>query len=210
MIPSKDLKHTEQIGSGSFGRVYKGEWRFAEVAIKYCTVITKMDAFQHEADLMTNMLQHPNIVQPFGITKKGEFSIGIVMEYCAGGSLDKLLFNPKNDISKEEKIRYAVEIAHGLEHLHNSEIVHRDLAARNILLTVEGKSKITDFGLSRVLKVPEGKTYSNFGPIRWMVVMFYNQAIVLNLPGNFYLGTRGTEVCLFSKIRCMELWDCLV
>jgi serine/threonine protein kinase len=59
--------------------------------------------------------------------------------------LDKLLFDTKEHISNEKKIEWIHEIANGMCHLHNHNIVHRDLAARNILLTSGGDPKISVF-----------------------------------------------------------------
>jgi serine/threonine protein kinase len=64
---------------------------------------------------------------------------------CFGiaGSLDKLLFNSNQQLSKEEVIELVRGIAAGMYHLHKHNIVHRDLAARNILLTPNREPKIS-------------------------------------------------------------------
>jgi len=104
----------------------------------------------------------------FGVSLDGPQPV-IVMEYCAGGSLDRILFDSNLKLSDEHKIRLVRGIAAGMLHLHEHNIVHRDLAARNILLTGSGDPKISDFGMSRILqKEEEGKTKKNLGPIRWM------------------------------------------
>lgn len=105
----------------------------------------------------------------FGVAIDGPHPI-LVLEYCAGGSLDKLLFEKKQPITNEAKIQFVKGIARGMLHLHNHNIIHRDLAARNILLSATGEPKISDFGMSRVLarKDEEGQTKTNIGPIRWM------------------------------------------
>lgn len=112
---------------------------------------------------------HPNVVQTFGISVDGPLPY-IVLEFCGGGSLDTKLFDDGVSFSLEEKVRLIKGIARGLLHLHNHNIVHRDLAARNILLTVNNEPKISDFGMSRLLKEEsqKGQTKNNFGPIRWM------------------------------------------
>jgi serine/threonine protein kinase len=58
----------------------------------------------------------------------------IVMEYCPGGSLDKLLADKQVDLTVEDQLRFIKGIAAGMLHLHASNIVHRDLAARNVLV----------------------------------------------------------------------------
>jgi STE20-like kinase len=56
------------------------------------------------------------------------------MEYCPGGSLDLLLFDPTQPLTAEYQFRLILGIARGMLHLHKNNIVHRDLAARNILV----------------------------------------------------------------------------
>jgi len=82
-----------------------------------------------------------------------------------------LLFDRHDEqgISNERKMELIQGIARGIFHLHKHNIVHRDLATRNILLSGNGDPKISDFGLSRILEQSEeGKTKSEFGPVRWM------------------------------------------
>jgi len=117
---------------------------------------------------MVELPPHPNVVQMFGISLDGPQPI-IILEYCGGGSLDRVLYDSNEKLSEEFKMRMVRGIALGMLHLHKYNIVHRDLAARNILLTSSGDPKISDFGMSRVLqKVDEGKTNTGFGPVCWM------------------------------------------
>jgi serine/threonine protein kinase len=92
-----------------------------------------------------------------------------MLEYCAGGSLDKYLFGTDIQLTEETTISLVAGIAKGMLHLHKNNIIHRDLAARNILLTEAKQPKISDFGMSRLLQQQqEGKTNTNVGPLRWM------------------------------------------
>jgi len=116
---------------------------------------------------MINLRPHPNVVQILGVSVDGA-DIALVLEFCEGGSLDNLLFNSAHEIPAKEQIRLAYEIAQGLLHIHMANIVHRDLASRNILLSKDLHAKISDFGLSRMVRHNEGKTKSNIGPIKWM------------------------------------------
>jgi len=122
---------------------------------------------------MISLPPHPNVVRMYGVSIDGTQPI-IVMEYCAGGSLDKVLYDTEEHISDEQKIRWVHEIALGMCHLHKHSIVHRDLAARNILLSLSdlanAQPKIADFGMSRVLEqtASEGNTLNRVGPALWM------------------------------------------
>jgi serine/threonine protein kinase len=109
------------------------------------------------------------VVQTFGISVDGALPC-IVLEFCGGGSLDTKLFDNEAHITLDEKVKLIKGMARGLLHLHQNNVVHRDLAARNILLTKSGEPKISDFGMSRLLKEAsqKGQTKNNIGPIRWM------------------------------------------
>jgi len=85
---------------------------------------------------------HPNVVQVFGVSLDGPQPV-IVLEYCNGGSLDKLLCDSKVKLNEEYKIQLVRGIAAGLFHLYKHNIVHRDLAARNILLANSNEPKIS-------------------------------------------------------------------
>jgi predicted Ser/Thr protein kinase len=167
-IPYKSLVFTKEIGAGSYGKVFLGEWRGAEVAIKVNNTVTDMEGFLAEAKLTLGIAPHPNLVQTFGVSLDGAYPC-IVLEFCGGGSLDKLVFN-KDVMTAAKRKEFALKIAYGLIHLHNNNIVHRDLAARNILLSTEGQPKVSDFGMSRIIQDEEakGKTKTNVGPLRWM------------------------------------------
>ncbi len=79
---------------------------------------------------------HPNVLLTLGITQLNSKTIGLVMEYCAGGSLwSQLQGHPPK--SKQQVIDMLVSIASGLEHLHSHGIIHRDVAARNVLVSIQ-------------------------------------------------------------------------
>jgi len=121
-------------------------------------------------DNFSGIAPHPNLVQTFGVSLDGPNPC-IVLEFCGGGSLDKLLENSPNQLDNTAKRQIAMKIAYGLLHLHQNNIVHRDLAARNILLANDGTPKISDFGMSRVITSASsvGRTKQTIGPLRWMV-----------------------------------------
>jgi preprotein translocase subunit YajC/predicted Ser/Thr protein kinase len=167
-IPFEEIEVGEELGRGSYGKVRMGRWNDVVVALKFCKKKGKIDDFFKEINLMTALPSHPNVVQVFGVCMGGPQPI-LVMEYCSGGSLDRLLFDSQKQLDDKDKIHFAKGIARGMLHLHNHNIVHRDLAARNILLSGHSEPKISDFGMSRVLQQEdEGKTETNIGPIRWM------------------------------------------
>jgi predicted Ser/Thr protein kinase len=165
-IPFKELVIKKMIGSGSFGKVYIGKWRGSDVAIKVNNMIQDTKGFLDEAKLTLSMPPHPNLVQTFGVSIDSNHPC-IVLEFCDGGSLDKIVFNHRLNVDEQRALVKGV--AFGLAHLHSHKIVHRDLAVRNILLD-KGIPKISDFGMSRVLseEAEQGKTNTTVGPVRWM------------------------------------------
>jgi serine/threonine protein kinase len=150
-ISLSEIAIVKELGEGSYGKVCLGKWRAARVALKFCKNKENLDEFINEMKLMIELPPHPNVVQVFGVSLDGPQPV-IVMEYCAGGSLDTLLFDSNTKLSDEQKLRLVRGIAAGMLHLHEHNIVHRDLAARNILLTGSGDPKISDFGMSRILQ----------------------------------------------------------
>jgi len=169
-ISFNELVIEKEIGEGSYGKVFFGQWNDAPVALKFCRNKGTLNNFVSEIKVMLELPPHPNVVQMFGVSLDGPQPV-IVMEYCAGGSLDKLLYERHDEqgITNERKIELTQGIARGIFHLHKHNIVHRDLAARNILLSGNGDPKISDFGMSRILEQSEeGKTKSDIGPVRWM------------------------------------------
>jgi len=95
-------------------------------------------------------------------------NLSLVTEFCEGGDL--LSYIRKQDPDPQLRITWISDIAVGMLHLHNENIIHRDLAARNILLTGALRAKVTDFGFSRQTESSDqqSKTSSDVGPLKWM------------------------------------------
>jgi predicted Ser/Thr protein kinase len=164
-IPKQKIQLKQQIASGSFGAVYAAAYNNTPVAVKvHQSNMLSTDDFLNEANLALSIKPHPNVLVTLGITQLDENTIGLVMEYCAGGSLwSQIKDHPPQ--SKQQVLDMLVSIASGLEHLHSNGIIHRDVAARNVLITAEGHLKLADFGMSRKLKEGDGsKTNQTIGP----------------------------------------------
>jgi len=197
-ISLNELEIGQDIGEGLYGRVCLGKWKNTPVALKFCQNRGKMDEFMREVNLMITLPPHPNVVRMYGVSIDGTQPI-IVMEYCSGGSLDKLLFDERKTISNELKIQWVNEVALGMCHLHKYNIVHRDLAARNILLShpnpIEAHLKITDFGMSRVLQQDiEGRTMNIIGPLRWMAPESIGQQVYSKKSDVWMFGVLVYEI----------------
>ena len=123
------------------------------VAIKVLPAAQVQDAtakqrFIHEAKA-ASALNHPGIVTIHDIRRDGDTDF-IVMEFIAGQTLDALM--PVNGMRVDQLLRYAIQIADALAAAHASGIIHRDLKPSNVMETQEGRIKVLDFGLAKLLE----------------------------------------------------------
>jgi beta-lactam-binding protein with PASTA domain/tRNA A-37 threonylcarbamoyl transferase component Bud32 len=143
----------ERIGGGGMALVYKGHdvLLHRKVAVKvlrqqYVHDEEFIRRFRREAQSAAS-LSHPNVVSIYDVGQEGEVHY-IVMEYIEGTTLNDLI-KERAPLQVEEAIHYASQIADGLDHAHNNEIIHRDIKPHNILIGKNGRVKVTDFGIAR-------------------------------------------------------------
>ena len=143
----------EQIGSGGMSEVYRAKDHKLNrnVAIKVLKQEFSQDAgfvakFRMEAQSAAG-LSHPNIMNVYDVGEENGFYY-IVMEYIEGITL-KNYISAKGKLEIRESIGIAMQIAQGLEAAHAQHIVHRDIKPQNIMISKEGKVKVTDFGIAR-------------------------------------------------------------
>lgn len=116
---------------------------------------------------MCGLKSHLNVVQIHGIVVDQESKdYSIVVQFCAGGSLDTFLPKSFKSIDEYTIFKFAYGTAQGMKTLADAGIVHRDLAARNILLDEHIFPRISDFGYSRTLDMEEkGRTQATIGSV---------------------------------------------
>lgn len=143
----------EKIGSGGMADVYKAKDhklnRF--VAVKVLKLEFREDTafiskFQVEAQSAAG-LAHPNIVNVYDVGDEGGVYY-IVMELVEGITL-KDYISKKGKLAVREATSIAIQVSMGLEAAHNNSIVHRDVKPQNIMISTDGKVKVTDFGIAR-------------------------------------------------------------
>ena len=140
----------EILGEGGMAFVYKARDMQLErfVAIKtlkpnYVNQETFVDRFKREAKTAAN-LNHPNIVQivDWGIEEEPYF----VMEYIEGNTLTSIIAKNRT-ISLSDILFIGAQVSSGLHAAHQKGLVHRDIKPGNIMITPDGKVKVTDFGI---------------------------------------------------------------
>mmetsp|Transcript_6481 Transcript_6481/g.24087 ORF Transcript_6481/g.24087 Transcript_6481/m.24087 type:complete len:230 (-) Transcript_6481:12-701(-) len=113
-------------------------------------------------------LRHPNVVQFLDSFETNSY-IYVVMEYVENGSLAHMI-KPQQfgKLSEGLAAKYTYEILLGLQYLHSKGIIHRDIKSANLLLTKDGKVKVADFGLAKVLEQGFSRAWSAKGTPFWM------------------------------------------
>lgn len=150
----------ERIGAGGMGIVYKArDPRLKrDVAIKVLPPEAAADGerrarFEQEAQV-ASALNHPNIATIYEISADDDGTTFIAMEYVPGRTLGETI--PRKGLNLSEALRYAVQIADALARAHGSGIIHRDLKPGNIVVTPEGRVKLLDFGLAKLVQRDAG------------------------------------------------------
>ena len=143
----------EKIGGGGMALVYKAKCKLLNryVAIKilrseFINDEEFINKFRRESQAAAS-LSHPNIVNIYDVGVEDNIYY-IVMEYIKGNTL-KQLIREKGKLDANEALDIAIKIADALHHAHENHIVHRDIKPHNILVTEDGRVKVTDFGIAR-------------------------------------------------------------
>lgn len=148
-----------KIGQGGFGDVWKGVLDESQVgggvpgylvAVKTTKAIDREGTVEmlKEATVMALVERHPNIVSLIGVVTSGT-PLMLLITFCEHGALSSCLKKKLLPATKT-KLNICLDVARGMAHLANNNLVHRDLAARNCLLDSTWTGKVADFGLSRV------------------------------------------------------------
>ncbi|KAB1220843.1 L-type lectin-domain containing receptor kinase IV.1 [Morella rubra] len=155
-IATRGFREKELLGTGGFGRVYRGILPTSkiEVAVKRVSHESRQGMKEFVAEIVSiGRLRHRNLVPLLGYCRrKGELLL--VYDYMPNGSLDKYLFNqPEVTLSWNQRFRVLKGVASGLFYLHEEweqVVIHRDVKASNVLLDGELNARLGDFGLARL------------------------------------------------------------
>lgn len=143
----------EKIGTGGMSDVYKAKChklnRFVAVKVlkqEFSENANFVSKFQTEAQAAAG-LAHPNIVNVYDVGEENGIHY-IVMELVEGITLKKYI-EKKARLSYKEAVSIAIQVSMGIEAAHNNHIIHRDIKPQNIIISKDGKVKVTDFGIAK-------------------------------------------------------------
>ena len=145
----------EQIGVGGMSYVYRAMCHTLnrQVAIKvlkeeFASDEAFVEKFKMEAQAAAR-LTHPNIVNVYDVVDEGELHY-IVMELIDGITL-KNYIQKKGQLETREAIGISIQVAQGIEAAHSQHIIHRDIKPQNMIIAMDGKVKVADFGIARAV-----------------------------------------------------------
>ncbi len=143
----------EKIGTGGMSDVYKAKChklnRFVAVKVlkqEFSENSNFVSKFTIEAQAAAGLM-HPNIVNVYDVGEDGGIHY-IVMELVEGITLKKYI-EKKARLSYKEAVSIAIQVSMGIESAHHNHIIHRDIKPQNIIISKDGKVKVTDFGIAK-------------------------------------------------------------
>lgn len=142
-----------KVGAGGMSDVYKAK---DHILGRFVAIKVLRQEFSEDRNFVTKFrieaqsaagLEHPNIVNIYDVGNEDD-TYYIVMEYVEGITL-KSYIEGKGQLSFKESVSIAIQVARGIEAAHNKGIIHRDIKPQNIMISTDGKVKVTDFGIAK-------------------------------------------------------------
>ena len=193
----------EAIGSGGMATVYRGFDQRLQVtrAVKilneeFTSKLRIRARFEAEAQMMA-VLDHENIVRVYDVGSEGK-TVYIVMELVEGQSLlDRI--DGDGPIPPLEALQIARDILSGLQQAHAKTVVHRDIKPHNILLSHDGRVRITDFGIARSQHLTE-ESFTKTGAVMGTWAFMAPEQRVNSKGVDFRADIYGTGATLFAMV----------
>ncbi|XP_019702704.1 leucine-rich repeat receptor protein kinase HPCA1 [Elaeis guineensis] len=201
--------HTKvRLGSGSAGQVYQGILPSRQlVAIKHIYRTAMSGSFMREVEGLSK-IRHSNLVSLFGFCDEGGEQY-LVYEYCSNGNLAQNLLRSDSVLSWDQRVKILRDCALVLRFLHfhpDGCIVHRDIKLTNILLTENMESKLSDFGLAKVLNMEESKVFTDVrGTIGYMDPEYMTNARLTGASDIYSFGIVALQILSGRKVIELDI-----
>ena len=162
----------EQIGTGGMADVYKAKCHKLN---RYVAIKVMKSEFSHDKTFVSKFwaeaqsaagLTNPNVVNVYDVgVENGIYYI--VMELVEGVTLKKYI-EKRGKLPYKEAVSIAIQVANGMDAAHKHNIVHRDIKPQNIIISKEGKVKVTDFGIAKVASTATINTSASMGSVHYI------------------------------------------
>ncbi|KAK6925696.1 Bulb-type lectin domain [Dillenia turbinata] len=198
----------EEVGRGAFATVYKGVVQFESTSLVAVKKLEKKVAegdkgFKNEMSAI-GRTNHKNLVQLLGFCNEGPHHI-LVYEFMSNGSMADFLFG---NIRPRwyQRVQIAFGTARGLSYLHDecsTQIIHCDIKPQNILLDSSFTAKISDFGISKLLKTDQTGTMTNVRGTKGYVAPEWFRSMPITVKVDVY----SFGVLLLELICCRKNFE---
>ena len=151
----------KKLGKGSYGAVYQAMWGLLPCAAKLLhPLLVELSEpgddprrqFEQECHFLSTM-KHPHIVQYLGTIQDPNSELPALLMELMDESLTHFLERSQQPLSYHVEVNLCYDIALALDYLHSNDIIHRDLSSNNVLLIAGSRAKVTDFGMSKLLRI---------------------------------------------------------
>ncbi|CAM9139464.1 unnamed protein product [Ectocarpus sp. 4 AP-2014] len=192
-----DFEGSTRLGSGGFGEVRTAKWNGSDVAVKSLLAdgLNRDDvrAIRKEVRIHAN-LHFDHVVQLYAASTIAP-RLCLVVELASGGSLRQYLRLTNEPLAHALQTAFLFDIARGMWFLHKKGILHRDLKSANVLIFANGRLKLCDFGLSKIMAESSSRSIQGaVGAEQWMSPEEMKESA----------ANEGTDVYSFGVV-CFEV-----
>ncbi|WMV36314.1 hypothetical protein MTR67_029699 [Solanum verrucosum] len=207
---TNNFSFDNKLGEGGYGPVFEGMLRNGEkIAVKRLSETSSqgLEEFENEV-ILTAKLQHINLVKVVGFCIENQEKM-LIYEYMPNKSLDHYIYNQVRRLvlNWEKRVQIIEGIIQGLLYLQEYSrltIIHRDIKASNILLDLQMKPKISDFGMARMFKEDEveANTSRIVGTLGYAPPEYIKQGIYSTKSDVFSFGVLLLQIISGKKNTC--------